>query len=95
MDFQDYIEEVGKLSTNTSRGVFPQKYVCEGICVFCLMWNVPRYALTQKKAGFPCSGLNAGTSFISQDEGMSQSSVDTLEKALSLTLFGTGGLTIL
>ena len=59
------------------------------------MWNGPRNALTQMKAGFPCSGLNAGTSFISQDEGMSQSSVDTLEKALSLTLFGTGGLTIL
>ena len=59
------------------------------------MWNGPRNALTQKKAGFPCSGLNAGTSFISQDEGMSQSSVDTLEKALSLTLFGTGGLTFL
>ena len=25
--------------------------------------------LTQKKAGFPCNGLNAGSYFISQDEG--------------------------
>ena len=39
------------------------------ICVFCLKWNGPRDALTQKKAGFPCSGLNAGSYFISQDEG--------------------------
>ena len=35
----------------------------------CLKWNGPRDALTQKKAGFPCSGLNAGSYFISQDEG--------------------------
>ena len=31
-------------------------------------WNGPRDALTQKKAGFPCNGLNAGSYFISQDE---------------------------
>ena len=31
----------------------------EGLCVFCFKWNGPRDALTQKKAGFSCSGLNA------------------------------------
>ena len=66
-----------------------------GLCVFCLKWNGPRDALTQKKAGFPCSGLNAGSSFISQDEGMTESPVETLEKAIVLHLFWTEGLTSL
>ena len=39
--------------------------------------------LTQKKAGFPCSGLNLGSCFMSQDEGMSESPEGTLEKASS------------
>ena len=36
-----------------------------------------------KKARFPCSVLNSGLCFISQDEGMSESPVETLEKASS------------
>ena len=48
-----------------------------------------------KEAGFPCSALNAGPSFISQDEGMSESPVETLEKAIVLKLFWTEGLTSL
>ena len=39
--------------------------------------------LTQKKAGFPCSGLNLGSCFKSQDEGMSESPVESLEKVKS------------
>ena len=53
----------------------------------------PRDALTQKKARFPSSGLNAGSSFISQDEGMSEPPVEILEKALGLRLFWKGRLT--
>ena len=64
----------------------------EGLCVFCLKWNGPRDALTQKKAGFHCSGLNAGSSFISQDEGMSESPVENLEKAIVFNIFWTEGL---
>ena len=67
----------------------------KGLCVFCLKWNGPRDALTHKKDGFPCSGLNADSSFISQDEGMSASSAETLQKAIDLRLFWTGGLTLL
>ena len=52
----------------------------EGPCVFCLKWNGPREALTLKKAGFPCSGFNLYSSFISQVEGISESLVETLEK---------------
>ena len=67
----------------------------ERLCVFCLNYNEHRDALTQKKAGFPCSALNAGSSFISQDEGMSESPVETLEKALVPRLISTGGPTSL
>ena len=59
----------------------------ERLCVFCLNYNGPRDALTQKKAGFPCSALNAGSFFISEDEGMSESPVETLEKAIVLNVF--------
>ena len=41
------------------------------------------------------SGLNSGSSFISQDEGMSESPVETLEKAIGFRLIWTGGLTSL
>ena len=68
------------------------RYV-KGTLFFCLKWNGPRDVLTQKKAGFPCSGLNAGSYFISQDEGMTESPVETLEKAIVLQLFWTEGLT--
>ena len=51
--------------------------------------------MTQKKVVFPCSGLNAGSSFISQDEGMSELNVETLEKGLGPRLIWTGGVTSL
>ena len=69
--------------------------IWEGSCVFCLMWNGPRETLTQKKAGIPCSGLNSASCFLSQDEGMSESPVDTLEKAVFLRLIWIGGITSL
>ena len=47
--------------------------------------------LTQKKSGLPCSGLNSGSCCISQDEGMSESLVETLEKAIVLRLIWIGG----
>ena len=67
----------------------------DGPCVSCLKWNGPRESLTQKKAGFPCSVLNSGSWFISQDEGKSESPVETLEKAIGLRLICTGGITSL
>ena len=51
--------------------------------------------LTQNKDGFPCSGLNLGSCFMSQDEGMSESPVETLAKAVGLRLIWTGGITSL
>ena len=48
--------------------------------------------MIQKKAGLPCSGLNLGSCFLSQEEGMSESPVETLEKAVGLRLMRTGGI---
>ena len=68
-------------------------FMWEGLCVFCLKCNGPWDALTQMKAVFPCSGLNAGSYFISQDEGMTECPVESLEKDIVLHLFWTEGLT--
>ena len=43
-----------------------------------------------KKAGFPYSVVNSGSCFISQDEGISESRVETLEKAIVLRLIWIG-----
>ena len=49
-----------------------------------------RDALTQKKDGFPCTGLNAGSYFITEDEAMYETHVETIEKALGARLIWTG-----
>ena len=47
------------------------------------------------KAGFPCSSLNSGSCFMSQDEGMSESPVEKIKKAVGLRLIWTGGISSL
>ena len=64
-------------------------------CVFCLKWNGTRETLTQKKAGFPYSGLNLGSCFMSQDEGMNETPVETIDKVVGLRVIWTGGITSL
>ena len=49
----------------------------------------------QKKARFPCIGLNLGWCFMSQDEGMSESFVEIIEETLVPRLMWTGGHTSL
>ena len=49
----------------------------------------------QKKAGFPCRGLNLGSCFMSQDEGIYESCVEILEETLVSRLILTWGLTSL
>ena len=58
----------------------------------CLTCSGYRDSFTRKKVGFTCSGFNGGLSFISQDKGMSQSSVQSLEEALGPSLIWTGAL---
>ena len=67
----------------------------EGPWFCCLNLSGYRDSLTRKHVRFPWSGLNAGSSFISQDEVMFESSVETLEKTLVPRLIWTGGLTFL
>ena len=64
------------------------------LCFLSQVEWTPR-ALTQKKARFPCSDLNSGSSFISQDVGISESPVETLEKAVGFCLIWPMGLTSL
>ena len=63
--------------------------------VFCLKWSRYRDSLTRNNVGFPWRGLNAGSSFIGQDEGMSDSCVEILEETLVPRVIWTGGLTSL
>ena len=81
------------LHKHLKRSLPSQIGMWEGLCVFCLKWNGPRDVLTQKKAGFPCSGLNTGSYFISQDDGITESPMETQEKAIILQHFWTEGLT--
>ena len=67
----------------------------EGPCVACLKWNGPRETLTQKNSGFPFIVLNSGSYCICQDEGMSESPVETLEKSIVPRLIWIGGITSL
>ena len=67
----------------------------EGPWFCCLNLSWYQNSLTRNKVRIPWSGLNAGSSFIWQDEGMSESSVETLEKTLFHRLIWTGGLTYL
>ena len=48
-----------------------------------------------KEAEFPCSGINFGSCFMSQDEGVSESCGEILEETLVPRLIWTGGLTSL
>ena len=62
------------------------RYVRGTLCFLPQVEWTPR-CRDSKKAGFPCSGLNAGSYFISQDEGMTESPVENLERAIVLHLF--------
>ena len=62
----------------------------EGPWFCCLKLSGYQDYLTRNKVRFPWSGLNAGSSFISHFEGMSESSVETLEKTLVPRLIWTG-----
>ena len=88
-------EEVSQFSTSTSSGVFPQQLVGERDSVLSVSCGMYRERPDSKNARFPCSGLNLGLCFMSQDEGLSESPVETLEKVVGLRLIWTGGITSL
>ena len=92
-DSLSFIEDLNQLSTSTSSGVFPQQYVCERDPVFSVPSGMGHERPWFKNVGFPCSDINSGSCFIPQDEGMSESPVETLEKAIVLRLIWIGGIT--
>ena len=73
-------EEVSQLSTSTSRGAFSQKYLCERDSVFSASSIMNPERPSQKEGCFSLQCLKCRPSFISQDEGMSESPVETLQK---------------
>ena len=88
-------EEVSQLSTSTSRGVFPQQLRCEREPVFSVSSGMDPERPCLKEGPISCSGVNSGSSFIPQDEDMSESHVETLEKAVGVSVIWTGDLTSL
>ena len=55
-------------------------------------WGEGEVSWLFSRDGLLCSWLNAGSYFISQDEGMTESPVETLEKAIVNHLFWTESL---
>ena len=70
------------------------RYVRGTLCFLSQVEWTPRDP-DSKEGRIPYSVLNSGSCFISQDEGMSESPVETLEKAIILGLIWIGGITSL
>ena len=88
-------EEVNQFSTSTSSGVFPQQYVGQRDSVLSVTSGMYRERPDSKKGRISLQWLKLGLCFMSQDEGMSESPVETLEKVVGLRLIWTGGITSL
>ena len=88
-------EDVSQLSTNTSRGLFPQEYVLRKTLTFLFQMKWTPRCPDSKEGQISLQRLNAGPSFIAQDERMSESPIETLQKALGLYLISKRGLTFL
>ena len=83
-------EEVSQFSTSTSSVVFPQQKVGERDSVLSVSSGMYRERLDSKEGLNSLQWLKFISSFISQDEGMSESPVETLEKDVGLRLKWTG-----
>ena len=94
-DSQESIEEVGNFRQAPQEEFSLSSRYVRGTQCFLSQVERTREALTENKAGIPCSGLNSGSSFISQDEGMSESPVETLVKTVGHCLIWRGSLTSL
>ena len=88
-------EDVSQLSTTKSRGLFPQEYVLRRTLIFLLQVKWTPRCPDSKEGQISLQRLNAGSSFIAQDERMSESPIETLQKALGLYLISKRGLTFL
>ena len=88
-------EEVTQLSQSTSRGFSLSSRDVRGTLCFLSQVEWTLRGPDSKEGPISLSSLNSGSSFISEGEGMSESPVETIEKAVGVRLMWTGGLTSL
>ena len=89
-DSQDFIEEVGQLSQAPQEYPSLSNSYVRGSLILLPQIEWILRSPDSKEGRFPCSGLNAGSSFIAQDKAMYESLVENLEKDLSARLIWTG-----
>ena len=95
IDFLSSTEEVKHLSTSTSRWVsFRNMYVSGTLCLMLQAKWTPRCP-DKKEVKITLQRFHACSSFMLQDERMSESTVDSLQKALGLHFISKRGLTCL
>ena len=89
-DSQDSIKDAGHIPTTPQEEPSVSNRYLRGTLNLLrhVQW-IPRFP-ESKKVGFPCNGLNAGSFFFSQYIGISEYSVQTLEKTLCPTSSGQG-----
>ena len=85
-------EEVSQFSTSTSSGVFPQQWLGERDSVLSVSSGMYIERPDSKEGRISLQWLKLGSCFMSQDEGLSEYPVETLEKAVGLRLIWTGGI---
>ena len=88
-------EVVSQLCTSTSIGFSLSNMYVRGTLCFLLQVKWTPRCPDSKEGQISLQSLNAGSSFISQDERMTESPVKTLQNALSLHLFSRSCLTSL
>ena len=86
-------EEVSQLSTSTSRRVSLSSSDVRGTLSFLSQVEFAPKGPDSKEGPISIQWLIFRSSFISQDEGMSESPVETLEKVIGFRLICTGDLT--
>ena len=86
-------EEVSLLSTSASRGVSLRNMYVRGTLCFMLQAKWTPRCPDYKEVQISLQRLHAFSSFISQDERMSESPVEILEKALGLHFLSKMGIT--
>ena len=90
--FPESIEVVGQLPQAPQEEFSLRNMYVKGTLCFLLQVKWTLRFPDSKKGRISLQSLNAGSSFISQYERMSESPVDTLQKALGLHLISTRGL---
>ena len=93
--FPESIEVVGQLPQAPQEEFSLRNMYVRGTLCFLLQVKWTPRCPDSKEGRISLQSLNAGSSFISQEESMSESPVETLQESLVLPLITTCGLTSL